>query len=149
MDIEIRKATIDDVPKVLLLGNTVEEFATSDHEDIFWPESVLRKSIESDEVIFLVAIQKNRVVGFTIVNCNHALSKALIENTYVTPDARGKGIGTRLAQSSLKIIQDQGYRYISTLVSPENTAVIKMREKVGFQKGNVFLWLDFVPNNKH
>ncbi len=147
-EINIRKARTDDILTISSLGNDTSEFVTSDHEDTFWPESVLLQSIDDNEVIFLVASQNNHIVGFTIVNCNRALSKALIENVFVTPKARGHGIGMRLVESSLTIIREQGYRYISTLISPDNIAAIKTYEKVGFQKGNTFLWLDLLPNNK-
>ena len=140
--IEIRKVIPGDVPTVYAMGENVDEFHTGDQAPNFWPEAVLRACVNKDDVYFFVATSSNEIVGFVIANLNRSLSKALIENVFVKPDSRGLGIGTSLARKVVDTAKADGYQFISVLTPPDDTPAIKIYEKAGFSKGEIFLWLD-------
>ena len=140
--IEIRKAQLEDVPVIYRVGEHVDEFHTSDQAPNFWPEAVLEECIGKDDVYFFAAISNSEVVGFIIANINNSLSKVLIENIFVRPDSRGRGIGTNLAKKVVESAKSDKYQFISVLTPPNDDAAIKTYEQVGFTKGEVFLWLD-------
>ncbi len=143
--VAIREATLTDVGQIRVLGERVEEFHTSDQAPNFWPETVLKASIGKKEVVILVAIQGDDIVGFIIANCNLPLSKVLIENIYVPRAMRQQGIGTRLVVEVLDRAKTGGFQFISVLTPPSDISAIKTYEKAGFAKGETFLWLDFDP----
>lgn len=101
--IEIREATHGDVPVVYKLGESVDEFHTSDQAPNFWPEPLLQNCVGQEDVYFFVAVSGGDIVGFIIANPNKSLSNALIENIFVRPDFRGQGIGSGLAKKVVEI----------------------------------------------
>lgn len=138
----IREARLGDIPQVYALGENVDEFHTSDQAPNFWPEDVLKTCVDKEDVYFFVAELQNKVAGFIIANCNKSLSKTLIENIFVKPDQRGKGIGSQLARKVIDTAKSEQYQFISVLTPPDDIAAIKTYEKAGFTKGETFLWLD-------
>jgi N-acetylglutamate synthase-like GNAT family acetyltransferase len=52
----------------------------------------------------------------------------------VTPDARGKGLGTRLLTSSLAFARDQGYAKVILWTERSLTAATRLYERAGFKK---------------
>lgn len=140
--IEIRKASLEDIPIVYALGQDVTEFHTSDQAPNFWPEEVLRECIDKDDVYFFVAVSGDKVVGFIIANLNKSLEKALIENIFVVPDFRGQGVGLILTKNVIEVAKSDDYQFISVLTPPDDIAAIKVYERAGFSRGEVFLWLD-------
>lgn len=139
---EIRQARQEDVHQVYALGENVDEFHTSDQAPNFWPEEVLNKCVNKEDVYFFVAETQNKIAGFIIANCNRSLSKALIENIFVRPEMRGQGIGSKLVTKVVESAKANGYQFISVLTPPDDVAAIATYEKVGFAKGETFLWLD-------
>lgn len=140
--IEIREARIEDVAIVYKLGENVDEFHTSDQAPNFWPEEILRNSIAKDDVSFFIAQVNGEIAGFIIANLNKSLSKTEIENIFVKPDFRRQGIGTSLVRKVVEAARLNQYQFISVLTPPDDIAAIKTYEKVGFTKGETFLWLD-------
>jgi ribosomal protein S18 acetylase RimI-like enzyme len=140
--IEIREAHTDDTPTIHRLGENVEEFHTSDQAPNFWPEKVLRNCITKGDVYFFVAVSGVEVVGFIIANLNRSLSKVLIENIFVKPAFRGRGIGSNLAKRVIECAKSDQYQFVSVLTPPDDVAAIKTYETAGFSKGEIFLWLD-------
>ncbi len=145
----IREAVLEDVKTMHVLGERVGEFDTSDLIVTFWPEDILRASVNNEAVIMLVAVQPDgAIVGFIIVNCNRPLSKALIENIYVRPDMRKQGIATALVKAAIGKVNDMGYEFMSVLTSPEDLPAIHTYEAAGFARGNEFLWLDLISSER-
>jgi ribosomal protein S18 acetylase RimI-like enzyme len=140
--IEIREARTEDVGTVCKLGENVEEFHTSKQAPNFWPEEILRNSVAKDDVLFFVAQVDGEIAGFIIANLNKSFSKTEVENIFVRPDFRRRGIGNSLATKIVEIARLNKYRFISALVPPDDITAIKTYEKAGFTKGEMFLWLD-------
>lgn len=137
----IRPATATDVSSIHNLGKSVAEFNVNDVTVTFWPKKLLENAILSDDVIVLIA-EEETVVGFIIANYSHGLKKAIIENVFVAPEMRGKGVGDKLLEEMLAALSDKGCEYIATLVPPSAQSAIKLYERAGFSQGETFLWLD-------
>lgn len=140
--IEIRDAKSEDVSAVYALGEHVDEFHTSDQAPTFWPKAMLGACVGKDDVYFLVAISGKEIVGFIIVNLNKNLRKALIENIFVKPGFRKRGIGLNLTKKVIERAKSDQYQFISVLTPPDDIAAINTYQRAGFSKGETFLWLD-------
>jgi ribosomal protein S18 acetylase RimI-like enzyme len=137
----IRKAAPEDVAEIHKLGEKVSEFSVNDETVTFWPIDLLKRAITSDDALVLVA-DEDGIQGFLIVNYNHSLRKALIENIYVLPAWRGHYIGDQLVRHMLKILPGMGCEYVATLVPLDAQSAINLYERCGFDRGESFLWLD-------
>lgn len=137
----VRQAQVADVEAIHRLGENVSEFSVNDETITFWPKELLMDAVGSDDVLLLVA-EDTEIVGFLIVNYNRSLKKALVENIYVRPDARGQGIGDQLLQKMFERLPEVGCEYVATLVPLDAGSAINLYERSGFSRGESFLWLD-------
>lgn len=137
----IRTATTTDILPIHELGKSVAEFNVNDETVTFWPKELLENAVRSDDVVILVA-EEEIIVGFIIANYNHSLKKAIIENVFVTPKMRGKGVGDKLLEQMLAALTEKGCEYIATLIPPNAQGAIELYKRAGFSQGETFLWLD-------
>lgn len=137
----IRKAIAGDTDAIYALGEHVSEFSVNDETVNFWPKALLSSAVESDDVLVLIAEEQD-IMGFVIVNYSFGLKKAIIENIYVDPKARGQGIGARLLEELFTQLQAKGCEYIATLIPLDAHDALKLYTGKGFSRGESFVWLD-------
>ena len=139
----IREGNLSDIEELLKLGSRVEEFKTAEEVVTFWPRHILENILGNNRDIILVAEDDNKIVGFTIVNYSPSFKKALVENLFVDPKHRNKGIGSRLIKTLLRHLQRVGCEYVCTLIEASSGAV-PFYLKMGFNRGIDCAWLDKV-----
>ena len=144
----IREATIDDLNKIHNLGKTVEEFNVSDEAATFWPKHILRNCIESKTDWLILAEENNEILGFTIVNNSPVFKKAIIENIFVSPQHRKKGVGKKLLAAAVERIRETDCEYICILTEVDNNTAINFYVSNGFNRGKNFAWLDRVLSDE-
>jgi N-acetylglutamate synthase-like GNAT family acetyltransferase len=138
-----RKATVEDVDKIWELGENVSGFVTSEDVVTFWPKAILKNSVDKPDVLIKVAEVDNKIVGFVIVNINKSLSKAEIENIFVSEDYRRQGIASELIKSAIAELKGDG---IENVVALSDDAV-DLLMALGFSKGKQFYWMDLLLGN--
>lgn len=138
--VTVRDAKLADVELVWGIGSGTREFRTSSNVVDFWPKAILQESIDSRDVSIKVAEIGERLIGFLIINLNRTLKKAEFENIYVLREYRDRGVGTQMVQETLKELKQQG---IANVVTLQDEAA-GYYEKIGFQKGRQFYWMDIV-----
>ena len=140
----IRDAKHSDLDQVYRLGVNVAEFETSRNVVTFWPREILKNLVAKNDVLFKIAEIGGEIVGFMILNLNLSLKKGELENMFVEPDFREKGIGKELLREIIAEAKNRGVEFI---VGLENEAT-EFLLKNGFAKGKTFTWLDLVLDNK-
>lgn len=138
MGLEIRPATLDDLPAIsALLGATWH----ATYDGIYGVDRVadltsrwhsvdsLAKGLDRPGNQFLVAVDGARIVGTLSLGlaCGGGLK---LDRLYVLPDAQGQGIGSRLLDAALAAspLSDS----ITLEVEPANTQVVRFYERQGF-----------------
>jgi ribosomal protein S18 acetylase RimI-like enzyme len=84
----------------------------------------------------LVALAGGRIVGFVLVSSARfamptSTPTGSITDIYVEPDARGRGVGSRLLGAGLDWLRARGYRRVLLNVSAGNPAR-RLYERAGF-----------------
>ncbi|MGN0457452.1 MAG: GNAT family N-acetyltransferase [Eubacterium sp.] len=122
------------------------------YEAIFVPKGIEKPSksiIENDELqVYIRDFGKLKGDNCLVAECNDKIIGACwtrIVNDYghiddKTPsfaislyeEYRGKGIGTKLMKTMIKLLNERGYKQVSLSVQKENYAV-KMYKKIGFK----------------
>jgi ribosomal protein S18 acetylase RimI-like enzyme len=138
----IRPATPADASAIHALGQHVSEFSVNQQTVTFWPLETLQRALASDDVYAHVAEVDGALCGFIIATYVSGLGKATIENIYVDPHRRGKGIGDDLLAALLQALQTEGCQYVATLVPADAEGATNLYEHAGFTRGEVFVWLD-------
>lgn len=146
----IRKGTIKDYDDVLNLLGQLEKvevkfdnnlrigyFATEEGK------SATRKAIRKRNVIFLVAENNNKVVGFVLGKVSKQVwwnrrPVGFIDDVVVDSNYRGQGIGQMLLLEFEKIAKSQGAFYIRLLAFPNNLPAVNFYKKDGFSEYSVY-----------
>jgi len=97
-----------------------------------FPESYLRSLAESGSDSFLVAIEKNRVVGYVSALVDG--EDAHVASIAVLKDYRRRGIGHALMSELIKSLKLRQVRTVSLEVRKSNTSAIRFYEILGFER---------------
>ena len=141
---ECRVKDIDDSVKELWLGLVHEMFelegfiVPSESNGDRWVRFV-REGLACGRNFLLVAKNRTRLVGFAYASIPRDypldVSKFVgaIDDVYVLPEFRGKGIGKRLVVESLKKMKGKDMDAVRLTVLTENKTAIKLYEQLGFR----------------
>ena len=95
-----------------------------------WSQQGFLDALSGENVIFLVAESKGRIVGYCGMYC--AADEGEITNVAVAPKARRCGVGRRLRERFLGEARSAGARQVILEVRVSNEAAIRLYEKFGF-----------------
>ena len=133
----IRIATEADVPQMLAIYAPYIENTTITFEyDVPTQEQFLQRfrSITA-RFPWLVWEEDGAILGYAYGSApfeRAAYSWCAEDSVYLLPEARGRGIGTRLCIALEKVLTFQGYRRIYALITAENENSIAFHEKLGY-----------------
>jgi ribosomal-protein-alanine N-acetyltransferase len=123
MSTQIREMTEADVPAVAALE--AENFSMP------WSETGFTDALCREDVIFLVAADADRIIGYVGVYCS--LDEGEITNVCVAAGARRTGVGERLLTELFKRLREQGIFRVVLEVRQSNAPAIRLYEKLGFE----------------
>jgi len=132
----IRPATIADVPAILALIRELAEYEQLTHACIATEELLTRHLFGPDRAAeSMVALVDDRVVGYAIFFKTFSTFLALpgiyLEDIYVQPAHRGKGIGKTMLKSIAQLAVDRGYGRVEWSVLDWNAPSIAFYKSIG------------------
>lgn len=133
---EIRPATEDDVPIILSLIRELAEYERLSHE-VVATEGLLRESLFGEQrgAEVLIACCKGAPAGFALFF--HSFSTFLgrpgiyLEDLYVKPKFRGRGIGRALWAHLARLAKERGCGRLEWAVLDWNEPAIKLYKSIG------------------
>ena len=140
MTVIIRHACPGDEPAVVEL---VQELAvTFDHPTTI-DEHYVRHFLASPVSDVLLALDGDAAVGLLsyamVPGLFHAADSGLIEVLVVTEARRGEGIGRRLLQTAVKLLEAAGCAEISVSTGADNEVAQKLYFEAGLTEASVLL----------
>ena len=114
-------------------------FASSDEEERDMPEAVVadRLAVRPDRGTF-GAFDEDTLVGIVTLGREDRLKqrhRGMILGMYVTPEARGKGVGRSLLTEALALARSvPGLVQLTLGVNAENPAAIALYDSLGFRR---------------
>ena len=133
---EIRTATLTDLELIVPLFNAYRVFYGQE-SDPDAAHAFLKERILGDESIIFFALEDNTPVGFTQLYktfSSVSLQPSFILNDlYVTPGSRKKGIGEALLNQAKYYCNALGYKGLSLETAVDNPAQ-KLYERLGWEK---------------
>ena len=120
---EITEMTLEDLEQ---MKNTLY----SDFDN-FWSYNVLKQELVNDKTKYIIAKEKNEVVGFAGISV--IFDEATLNNIVVKKSCRGKGIGGEMLETLIDLCSDMNLKTFTLEVNVENTPAIKLYEKFGFK----------------
>jgi ribosomal protein S18 acetylase RimI-like enzyme len=133
---EVRRAGVEDAEAV---GRLLHDF-NSEYDDYTpGPEAMAKRMaelLESGEV--LVLLGGGGPDGLAVLRFRPSLwSESLdcyLEELYVVPDLRGRGLGQALMDAAIATARDQGAGYMDLGTAETDTAARALYEKMGFSR---------------
>lgn len=144
MNFQIRKAAEKDVPEVVNLLREFAEFENLSHEFTISEEN-LREAVfgENAFVYLLVGSRENDLIGFALLYPRYASFRGerslYLEDLYVKPNNRGKGLGLAMLKYAAKFAKSNGFQRLDWQALKWNTPAIDFYTKIGAESddGNI------------
>ena len=136
MNITLRFATVDDSATILRFIRELAEFEKLAHE-VVATEQMLRDTLfgQRPAAEVLIATLDDTPVGFALFFTNYSTFLAqpglYLEDLYVTPSARGHGIGTSILATLAQLVVARGYGRFEWSVLDWNESAIALYRKLG------------------
>ena len=99
--------------------------------DNFWSYNVLKQELVNDKTKYIIAKEKNEVVGFAGISV--IFDEATLNNIVVKKSCRGRGIGGELLESLIDICSDLSLKTFTLEVNTTNEPAIRLYKKFGFK----------------
>lgn len=139
-EVVCRRMTEDDLPQVMILGSSTENFQVG-KDSGFWPERIVRRWLKTSEDPLLVAELDEQVIGFIFGAFHSPTRKMTLENIIVDSTQRRRGVAGMLLDNFVTHSQQLGAEYICALSKTSNLPTIKFFLKNGFSQGEDFAWI--------
>lgn len=128
--ITIKNAELQDLNSIVAIEQHI--FNTDSY-----PAFVVRQLFDISGHYFIVAKEKDRVLGYVIGGLNISDKKAWVLSLGVHPSGRGKGLGKQLLEKLITLFKTQNCEQIALTVYPDNMTAISIYEALGFVSGEV------------
>ena len=139
----IRPATEKDVPEILSIYAPYIENSTATFEyDVPCLKTFTQRFLDiTAQYPWLVWEEAGKILGYAYASAPYtraAYAWCAEPSIYLHPDAKGRGIGTKLYTALEEILELQGYHVLYALVTEENTESIAFHEKFSYKKQAFF-----------
>lgn len=113
-----------------------------EQESPFWPKDRLYDWVRESDDVLLVAEYDGEIIGYILSQLHELTGKAVLENMYVDPLYRRKGVGTKLVTECLDRLREKDCRYVAALTKTSNETTQEFMQRNGFTVGNEFVWVE-------
>lgn len=143
-DITIRKATIEELPTIQKLSNTLGEQSYSFDNDLSlnWAntdegEKYYRAKIAEEKGVCLVAEKNNEILGFASGTIHdpdawRLVKRVEVDNVFVSEKFRGQGIGKLLIDGMKQWGKEVGAKRIILNAFTDNVKAVAFYQREGF-----------------
>jgi GNAT superfamily N-acetyltransferase len=134
--IDIRPATAHDVALILALIRELAEYEQLSHE-VCATADQLRSTLFGSRPVaeVIIASDEDRPVGFAVFFANYSTFLGrpglYLEDLFVRPDARGKGVGRQLLEYLARLTVERGWGRLEWRVLDWNAPSIAFYRKLG------------------
>nr|WP_294991475.1 GNAT family N-acetyltransferase [uncultured Sediminibacterium sp.] len=142
---DFRVLDISDIDALLALGIDQIEFSCGDRSN-FWQKDELERWLNSSTNFCTGIFFGSKLIGYCLTHINIEISKVMLENIYVAPEHRRKGVASMLLSNTMKQYQSRWpdsfsrLRFVA-LSLEQNIESIKLFGKCGFKIGKTMVWL--------
>ena len=133
----IRIAREEDVPRILAIYAPYVLTTTYTFEYDVPTEEVFLQRFRSitEQFPWLVWEEDGEILGYAYGSApfeRAAYRWCAEDSLYLHPDARGRGIGTKLLTALENILKIQGYRTVYAIITSENSVSLAFHKKMGY-----------------
>jgi len=124
----IRQMVLQDYERVYALWLSCKGMGLNNVDDS--REGIARYLARNPDTCF-VAEEEGKLLG--VIMAGHDGRRGFIYHTSVSPDARGRGVGTQLANAALDALKAEGISKVALVAFTRNETGNAFWEKLGFE----------------
>ncbi|MGW2701332.1 N-acetyltransferase family protein [Streptomyces sp. NPDC001340] len=142
-DLEIRRATADDLPAIVAMLADDPLGAQRESPDDLTPYLTALDRLNTDpNQQLVVAVREGRVLGTLQLTLIHGLSRkgatrSIIEAVRIHADERGSGLGTQLIEWAVEESRRQNCQLVQLTSDSSRTDAHRFYERLGFTASHV------------
>ncbi|MFF4040762.1 GNAT family N-acetyltransferase [Streptomyces sp. NPDC001816] len=142
-DLEIRRATADDLPAIVAMLADDALGAQRESPDDLTPYLTALDRLNTDpNQQLVVAVREGRVIGTLQLTLIHGLSRkgatrSIIEAVRIHADERGSGLGTQLIEWAVEESRRQNCQLVQLTSDRSRTDAHRFYERLGFAASHV------------
>lgn len=141
-EIQARLARLKDAGAIYGIGRNTKAFAVSNTVPFYLKKEVIQWIKDKKDNLVMVAESNSRVIGFASCKIMSYHEWAMVDNFYVLPRFRKKGVGTMMERFLEKELRKKGIHYMTRLVRPGNRHSRKFLRKSSFKEHGTYIWVD-------
>lgn len=145
----VRRAATADLPTLGRLGGLLVQqhhdfdprrFLAASNSTPYHYSEFLGSQLDDPDVVVLVAEHDGSVIGYTFAAMEGYDYKSLrgpaglLHDILVDPDYRGRGVGSRLLDETLSVLQSKGARQIVLSTAERNESAQRLFARRGFRR---------------
>jgi ribosomal protein S18 acetylase RimI-like enzyme len=137
MNMEIRKASVEDAAIVALLFDSYRSFYKQ-APDVDAAFNFIKERLQQNESVIFIAFIKDNAVGFvqlypifTSVGMKRAW---LLNDLYIHVSSRGKGVATALLDAAKEFAKSTGSKWLMLQTASDNYTAQALYKKNGWKK---------------
>jgi ribosomal protein S18 acetylase RimI-like enzyme len=137
MNMEIRKASVEDAAIVALLFDSYRSFYKQ-APDVDAAYNFIKERLQQNESVIFIAFIKDNAVGFvqlypifTSVGMKRAW---LLNDLYIHVSSRGKGVATALLDAAKEFAKNTGSKWLMLQTASDNYTAQALYKKNGWKK---------------
>ena len=132
----IRPATVSDAPVILELIKELAEYEKAPNEVVATTKDIESTIFATDPKVFCDLVEiDNQVVGMAIWFLNYSTWQGkhgiYLEDLYIKPEYRGRGLGKALLQHLARLCNERGYGRFQWWVLDWNSPAIEFYHSIG------------------
>ena len=139
--IKFRRARLNDVPKILVLGKEAKELIASKTTKFYDKRELVDWIKKPKDNILLVAERDKVILGFIFAKIMSP-NWCMIDGILVKRDERGKRIGTHLLERLNSILKKKKNYFLQLFVDAHCQKAFKFWQKKNFRRGKIFVWFE-------
>jgi len=151
--INIRRMREEDLNLVIKEGLNTPEFKTGTEATQFYGLETLKRWVNDPNGATLIAEHEGKIAGFLLGYYMSGPNDGYINCTVVLSEHRRKGVGTLLQEKAISEFEKKGPEghkcdHIFCVVSETDTPMLNLKEKVGFEVGGKFHYVEMMLPHK-
>ena len=139
---KIRKGKVSDAKALLKILTSTNELQAGEDVgvyDLIWMKNVLSK--QKDNFSFILE-DKGKIAGFIIAHYLRSVGQVIINDTYVNPIYRRRGLASRLTLEIEKFARKKKVKNITSLIQTSNKKMQHLKEKLGYKRGEALYFYE-------
>lgn len=142
-EIEIAPVTADEFEELLPLIAAYQRFYETEEIDETRNRAFFRRFLApSEDGLLLGARRDGRLLGYACLYWHfsslEAVENVLMNDLYVSEEARGEGVGRALIEATAEVARERGVPFIEWSTAPDNLTAQRLYDATGAERSEWF-----------